>query len=237
MRYRNSILTAVFVGAIGTSVLAAAALVGGLYVIHPTSINGGGGSCSGGNYAITCSVAQPAGVGMCTSSDGKYSVGAGFWHAVTGGPRLIASTPENGESLWRSRKNIVRLTFNGNIQPPQAGQVLIQEMLAGGAYGKDLSADFAFTVEKDGNQEPRILRIQEKGSVLTHRKWYAIRNVGGWSDVADFTVQYVVQVGDTNNDGHVLNSDVGPINQAIPALKVADNGKQTSRSLPAQCQR
>ncbi len=139
---------------------------------------------------------------------------------------LQSSMPGDGQSLWRNQKNIIRLTFDADIVAPEAGAVMIQEMLVGGTYGDDVSAAFDFTVENDGQGHPRVLKTQETGASLQHRKWYAVRNTGAWLGVAPFTVQYVVQVGDANNDGRVLNTDFGVINAVIPIFSAADDDRR-----------
>ncbi len=139
---------------------------------------------------------------------------------------LQSSNPAAGRSLWRNRRNIIRLTFDTDTTAPDAGAVMIQEMIAGGTYGEDLSAGFTFTVENDGQGQPRVLKIRETASSLQHRKWYAVRNTGGWTGVAPFTVQYVVQVGDANNDGRVLNTDFGWVNADIPTFSTADDDRR-----------
>ncbi|NLE60470.1 MAG: hypothetical protein GX616_19145, partial [Planctomycetes bacterium] len=77
---------------------------------------------------------------------------------------LTSSTPDSGRSLWRNRRNVIRLTFDGDIPVPAAGEVTIQEMIDGGAYGDDLSAGFTFTVENDTQGQPRVLKIRETAS-------------------------------------------------------------------------
>ena len=139
---------------------------------------------------------------------------------------LQSSLPADGESLWRSQKNTIRLVFDQDVTAPAAGAVAIQEMLEGGTYGSDLSAGFTFTIENDAQLRPRILKIRETGSTLVHRKWYAVANTGSWTGVSPFVVQYVVQVGDANNDGRVLNTDFGVINAAIPIFKAADDDRR-----------
>jgi hypothetical protein len=72
---------------------------------------------------------------------------------------------------------------------------------------------------------PRILKIQENGPVLTHRTWIAVRNlggIGGWTGVGPFEVQYVVQVGDVNNDGKVLANDLSAVFPKIPTNPAGD---------------
>lgn len=57
-------------------------------------------------------------------------------------------------------------------------------------------------------------------------KRYSVRNTGAWLGVAPFTVQYVVQVGDANNDGRVLNTDFGVINAVIPIFSAANDDRR-----------
>jgi hypothetical protein len=124
----------------------------------------------------------------------------------------VGATPPDQGSLWRSQKNIIRLSFACNIaSAPQAGQVLVQQMLPGGGYGADLSAGFTMSVENNS-----VLKLQETGATLLHRTWYAVRNTGAWGGMAPFAVQYVVQVGDANANKVVLNADVSFINGQIP---------------------
>ena len=78
-------------------------------------------------------------------------------------------------------------------------------------------------MENDGEGRPRILRIREATPSLTHRTWVAFRNFGCWQSVERFFVHYVVQVGDVNNDGRVLNSDASMIYPLIPTLNAADD--------------
>jgi len=210
--------------ALCASTSGAEGLVGGPYAIAPLDVNGGGTRSTGGPYTLTASTAQAGGLGISTA--GVYKFSDGFWPPAVNPVRLIAWTPGDQESLWRSQKNTIRLTFDDDIAVPQAGDVLIREMLDGGYYGRDLSSDFTFTVENDEEQSPRILRIREKASVLAHRKWYAVRNVGSWSDLPDFIVQYLVQVGDADNDCQVLNRDIGVINPAIPSFNAADDDRR-----------
>jgi len=139
---------------------------------------------------------------------------------------MTQSVPASGQSLWRNQKNITRLTFDWDLSTPPAGAVMIQEMIAGGTYGEDLSAGFTFTIENNGQGQPRVLKVRETGTTLQHRKWYAVRNTGAWTGVAPFTVQYVVQVGDANNDGRVLNTDFGVINAVIPIFSAADDDRR-----------
>ncbi|MBI4717171.1 MAG: hypothetical protein HY763_05155 [Planctomycetes bacterium] len=140
---------------------------------------------------------------------------------------LQGAEPSTTKSLWRSAQNTMRLTFTQDITAPPAGAVLIQQMLAGALYGGDLSAGFSFALENDGQGNPRILKIVDTGpSDLTHRQWYAVRNTGGWTGVAPFTVQYVVQVGDADNDGKVLNLDAGAVNVGVPNFSAADNDRR-----------
>lgn len=142
-------------------------------------------------------------------------------------PTMVASVPSTGQSLWRTTNNIARLTFSQNITAPLAGQVEIRQMLPNGLFGADLSSGFTITLENDGAAQPRILKIVDNGaSDLIHRNWYAIRNIGGWTTVANFTVQYVVQIGDATNDGQVVNLDASTVNAGIPNFTPADNDRR-----------
>lgn len=168
------------------------------------------------------------------SDDGRTVAGTGRnpagqpegWVAYMPPASLESSTPATGKSLWRSARNTFRLRFDFDIDAPASESILIQEMLAGGAYGPNLASGFTFTVENDANLRPRILKIREKATTLTHRKWYAVRSTGDWTNVTPFTVQYVVQVGDANADGRVLNTDFGVINAAIPMFNAPDDDRR-----------
>lgn len=128
---------------------------------------------------------------------------------------LMTSKPDFDRSLWRSSANIVRLTFDRDITTPTSGMIEIRELLPNGAVGANLSASFSFLVEDDEGSNPRILRIQDTGSNLTHRSWYTIRNTGAWTAVDVFHIDYIVQAGDANGDGRVLFNDLGAINTGV----------------------
>ena len=133
---------------------------------------------------------------------------------------LQSAAPAPQGTLWRTAKNIVRLTFDGNLPAaPAAGQIVIQELLAGGGFGPDLAAGFTFTIDTD----PKVLKIRETATSLTHRKWYVIRNTGGWTGVANFEVQYVVLMGDVDNNGFVQNLDAGAIYPNVSPLPKPDD--------------
>jgi len=131
---------------------------------------------------------------------------------------LISSVPRDDYSLWRSQNNIARFTFDADITKPMPGQVEIRELLPRGACGPDLSASFTFEVESDLNGNPRILKVQEDGSVLQHRRWYAVLNPGSWKGVAEFEIHYVVQVGDCDGNTLVISLEVGCVNASIPCF-------------------
>ena len=135
--------------------------------------------------------------------------------------QLISAVPATEESLWRSEKNVMRLTFACDIDAPSAGDVEIREMEDEGDFGDDLSSNFSFTVEND-----RILRIYETTSVLDHRTWYAIRHTdSSWDDVACFQLQYVVQVGDADQSESVSDDDLSVINANMGPTGGADDSR------------
>ncbi|MFH0981993.1 MAG: dockerin type I domain-containing protein [Planctomycetota bacterium] len=155
-------------------------------------------------------------------------------------------------------------------------------MLPDGAFGPDLSTNgFTFTVETidvGGYLRPRVLKIQENATSLTHRTWVAIRNVetpkrrnvetaeggcraahpqdrlesrshssrradalggvahpqdrlesrshiAGWAGVAPFEVQYVVLMGDVDNDGFVKSADASAVYPHVSFLPVPDDSR------------
>ncbi len=141
---------------------------------------------------------------------------------------MTGAVPVDQESLWRSANNVIRLMFDGDIAAPQAGELLLQELGTNGTFEADLSTNFSSTVESvdvGGVQRPRVLKVTENGSWLTSRTWIGIRNVGGaegWTGVAPFEIQYVVQVGDVNADGKVLANDLSAIFPKIPTNPAGD---------------
>ncbi|MGD2109663.1 MAG: hypothetical protein PVI86_09755 [Phycisphaerae bacterium] len=122
---------------------------------------------------------------------------------------VVSTTPTCDESLVRAANNCILITLSESIADslPGAGDLLIQPLQAGGAYGADLSADFTYAAEGAGE----ILRIDEDGDVLQNETWYAVRNVGGWSRAAAFEVHFRVVYGDVDNDGLTGGLDAGEI--------------------------
>ena len=101
-------------------------------------------------------------------------------------------------------------------------------MIAGGTHGSDLSTAFTFTVENNTEGQPRMLKIRETASSLLH----PIGTQSGHGRLAGespFVVQYVVQVGDANNDGRVLNTDFGIVKAANPTFNAADDNRRLRR--------
>lgn len=123
--------------------------------------------------------------------------------------------PEHEHSWSRERYNTAWLDFKCDITAPSSGAVTIKELLAGGAFGSDLSSSFAFSVVNDGDGNPRRLKIVDNDASLTHRKWYGIRNAS-WAGVESFEVDYVVQMGDADDNLVVNAADLTKINSWIP---------------------
>ncbi len=141
----------------------------------------------------------------------------------SGGALLVRPCPAPDGTLWRPAYNVIRLTFDRSLVVPAPGQLLIQPLEDNGAFGADFSAGFTFTLENDAQGRPRILRISEVITQMTHRTWIALRNVGGWADAEPFAVPYVVMKGDVDGDGHVLNLDAGAVYAHVSPLPVADD--------------
>ncbi len=137
------------------------------------------------------------------------------------GVHLIGSTPNCDETLCRVQNNCILLTFDGEIAAPSPGDVLIRVNVGGSAaYCNELSANFTFTVVDDGGGAMRVLQITENGSVLTNKTWITVRTEGGWAGVEDFTVYFMVQMGDANNDSMVSMADVDCIMEAVSMFPV-----------------
>ena len=145
------------------------------------------------------------------------------WAGPPGRALLVQAHPARDGALWRTAHNVIRLTFDRGLTAPALGQILIQALEEGGAFGPDLSAGFAFTLENDAHGRPRILRVSEEGSHLTHRTWIALRNLGAWSTAEYFAVPYVVMLGDVDHNGYVQNADAGAVYAHLSPLPVADD--------------
>jgi hypothetical protein len=99
------------------------------------------------------------------------------------------------------------LEFTGPIAAPRPGDIVIQRLLARGAYSpEDYSSYFSFTVE-DNN----FLRIRETGRAFVNMHWYSIRNTGDWFGVAPFKIVYRAVYGDVDNSGTTNGLDANDI--------------------------
>ncbi len=125
---------------------------------------------------------------------------------------LVSSFPAGETRLWRSTKNRVRITFSGNITAPGSGEVQVRELLPAGAFGSDLSGSFTPTV--NGSE----LVLADNGSTLQNKTWYRISQSGTWPGVDPFSLDFLVQAGDANNDGFTNFTDLSAINGSIPTL-------------------
>jgi len=162
--------------------------------------------------------------GQVTGGTSTFVVGGGG-----GAAALVSSDPACGVSWPRSANNFAMLTFDGDLTAPGAGEVEIRELLAAGAFGADLSANFTFSIVNDGGGLPRILRVVENGTQLTDRKWYAITD-NGWTGVDAFKVDIVHLIGDADGNGRVLGADAGLINSRISPLPQVDSRMDTDGS-------
>ncbi len=136
---------------------------------------------------------------------------------------LTAAAPPDQGTLWRTAGNVIRLTFDRDLTLPVPGQLLLQPLLDDGLFGADLAADFDVTVENDAQDRPRVLRIGEAWTAVTHRTLVALRNLGDWSAADVFEVQYVVMMGDVDHNGYVLNADAGAVYAHVSVEPVADD--------------
>lgn len=133
---------------------------------------------------------------------------------------VTTAVPANNGSLPRTTKNSIFLTMSPTAVAPNPGEILVQELLPGGAFGSDLSANFTFTVEP-GN----ILKVKNNTNTLQHRKWYTIRNIGD-DCITNFRFDFVVQMGDASGDGQVNFTDMANINAGIPTIGAPDSNRR-----------
>jgi len=181
---------------------------------------------------------------------------------------LVFSDPVTGHSLWRSRKNIIRLRFDGVITTfPTPSEIVIREITGTsptcGTVGVNLDTGGAFTFALGGicvngtssgklcgtnadctqngqftgtcNLDNQTLTIREVGTTLQHRHWYEVTSAGwgGPTGVQAFgpgptvpNAQFVVQVGDANDNGRVLTDDTAVVLEYAPCLaNCGDNNR------------
>ncbi len=141
------------------------------------------------------------------------------------GVRLVSSYPACGQSLCRIRRSFIILTFDGPIGLPGPGEVQVLRLADGGQFsGPDSSSDFTFSLV-----EENVLRMQEVNdphSNLVNRAWYTVVS-NGWTDVAPFRVDLLVQRGDISNDNRTSSIDMSLINSAYcVALGCGDDRRE-----------
>ena len=142
---------------------------------------------------------------------------------------LPAATASGGtiRVLSRTTKNEMRLGFSDNLPPvPGAGVIRVRELLAGGAFGADLGANFIATITDTpgGAVDTARLILKDNASNLLHRHWYQIQYDGcTWPGVGPFCLQFVVQAGDCNGSNTVNAADLTCVNAKIPTLPGAIN--------------
>jgi hypothetical protein len=91
----------------------------GQYTINWSTIDGGGGTSTGGVYAVTGTIGQPdAG----TMSGGSYSMAGGFWGIVSavqtpGAPllRIVTTTTNAVVIVWPAASSGFKLQFNADL--------------------------------------------------------------------------------------------------------------------------
>ncbi len=146
----------------------------------------------------------------CTAGDTGPVASTPVVFAGTGGSSNVSLVPAqgkplDGQSLWRTSKNIIRLQFDGNITAPAAGQIQIVQCLAGGVAGTDVTSNWNIAVDPTN---PTVLRLQEIGATtMVNRQWYAVRT-NGWTGVNDFHQAFFLIQGDVNRDGKFNTNDV-----------------------------
>ena len=104
MRTMNCSLARILIG-LGLVALGPGVLVAQSYSIDWFTINGGGGTSTGGVYSVSGTIGQPDAGGPLTG--GQYSLTGGFWALpaavqATGAPTLtiVPATPGNATISW-----------------------------------------------------------------------------------------------------------------------------------------
>ena len=155
--------------------------------------------------------------GNLTGGQVAINVGSAAISYVSSAPAGALPGEALASTLPRLTDNIVKLTFSGNVPAvPAAGEIEINELLAAGGFGADLSASFSFAI--DGG-DPTVLVIQDTSNTLQNETWYAIRNLGAWAGVSNFEVQYALVYGDSDDNARTDALDVNNIwlNRGDPA--------------------
>jgi hypothetical protein len=95
----------------------------GQYSIDWSTIDGGGGTSTNGQYSLTGTIGQPDAGG--TLSGGNYSLTGGFWSLIavvptTGAPTLYISHSGNSVTVYWQNTGSWTLQQNGNLAVPAA---------------------------------------------------------------------------------------------------------------------
>ena len=85
---RGLTATLLLLSALLWAAVALSAPAGGDYVITRSTIDGGGGRSSGGNFTLTGTIGQPEAQAM-SALGGDYGVAGGFWAKAAGVLELI----------------------------------------------------------------------------------------------------------------------------------------------------
>jgi hypothetical protein len=91
------------------------------YAIDWFTVDGGGGTCTGGIYTITSTIGQPDASGQMTGDD--YSLTGGFWSLISvvqtaGAPTLYISHTGNTVMIYWQSLSGWNLQQNGNLAAP-----------------------------------------------------------------------------------------------------------------------
>ncbi len=200
------------------------------YELTRSTIDAGGVIFSARDgFELSASIGQPY-VGV-TNGDG-YTLGVGFWFGVItsdAGP-VVSTRPPADTRLSAAARNHIKIVFQNMIAcgAPKAGDVVVQELLSDplGSFGRDLSESFTFMV--DGT----TLTIEGTApSAFRNKTWYRIANLGNWPCGDPFDVDFLVQIGDANNDGFVNFTDLSVINESIPTLPGAINENKVRQDI------
>jgi len=130
------------------------------------------------------------------------------------GDSWMNAEPECRTNVCAVRRNMITLTFDGPLppNPEDACDLCAMPLNTDHTCPSPLDDNFDWIV--DGNS---LTLMQKENQGLENKKWYALSCPEGIDSVGPMEYQFVVCMGDANNDKFVNFADLVHISQGIPA--------------------
>lgn len=129
------------------------------FAIPWATVDGGGGTSSGGSFTLHGTIGQPDAAPVLTSANGQFRLEAGFWSGVTvvqapGAPPLkITLIPGSRAVLsWPVSTTGFILEETGTVADPNSWTLTLQPVV-------DTAAEHTVTVPSSGNRCFRLKQI------------------------------------------------------------------------------